>query len=282
MKKLLLTGASGFVGQNFLKIFSKNDEYQIIAFDRAKDLSDQLKNIDVIVHAAGLAHSPHIQDRGSYIKGNFELTKQLAIAARNTGVKTFIFLSTIKVLGEYNLEQNPLLETAPYRPSDFYSESKVMAEEFLKQYWSNGLVILRPVVIYGPQVKGNFKTLAKFSHLPLPLAGIKAKRSILFVGNLIQTIEQYLNFENKLHFQNCADTNALTISEILNLMAQAQNKKSRCFYFPEFLLRLGLNLLGKSSVVDRLMRDFIVANSYPTQDHYQQAEAFKISFGDHS
>jgi nucleoside-diphosphate-sugar epimerase len=278
MKHILLTGASGFVGLNFLKMFKLTSEYQIHIFDRNQEMQPQLQTIDTIIHCAGLAHSPHIQDRGAYINANFELTKNLAIAAKAAGVKTFIFLSTIKVLGEYNREQNPIMENASYFPTDFYSESKVMAEEFLKQFWQQGLVILRPVVIYGPGVKGNFQTLAKYSHLPLPLGGIKAKRSVLFVGNLIERISAHLNFQETTIIENCADQTPLSISEMIKLMAQAQNRKYLCFYFPEFILKFMLILLGKSSIVDRLMKNFIVSNTFKTSDAYSQKQAFEISF----
>ena len=277
MKKILFTGLSGFVGQSFLTFF-RNKKYEIIQFDRSQPADNQFEDIDIVIHAAGLAHSPQIKDRESYIESNLNLTKLICKNTKKHKVKTLIFLSTIKVLGEFNTSEKPFDEDSPYNPKDFYAESKMLAEQHLREEIKNGLVILRPVLIYGQNMKGNMKSLAKVSNFPLPIKGIKAKRSIIFVGNLVRHIENYLNTTQGIIIKNCTDEKALTISEIVFNINKASKSKSLIFYFPEFLIRFLLKLIHKSSIIDRIMRDFVVKFELQNENLYDLEESFKLTF----
>lgn len=278
MKKILFTGLSGFVGQNFLEFFSKKEDYEVINYNRNETPDKQFIGIDIVIHAAGLAHNPEISDRESYIDANLNLTKTICEKCLKYNVKTFIFISTIKVLGEFNIDSKYFTEESPYNPKDFYSESKMLAEKHLISHFKSGLVILRPVLIYGPKMKGNMKSLAKVAHIPLPIKGISAKRSIIFVGNLVRHIENYLNTTQGIIIKNCTDERPLTISEIVNNINKASKSKNRMFYFPGFLIKFFLRLIHKSSIIDRIMRDFVVKFELQNEDLYGLEKSFKLTF----
>jgi UDP-glucose 4-epimerase len=242
--------------------------------------------VDVVIHGAGLAHNPKIRDRESYIRANLELTQKLSQASLEAGVKQFIFLSTIKVLGE-NSEAGVLNVGSAYAAKDFYSESKMLAEQHLKQQWgeldSLGLVIIRPVVVYGREAKGNFKTLSKYYWLPLPFKSVNKKRSLVYVENLVQMIVASLKLGQKKVVVNAADQDRLSIGEIIELMAKVKGARANLFRFNQTLLIKLLKLVGLNGLVDRLLSDYVVdANEAQLSLNYTQAisveEAFRRSF----
>jgi nucleoside-diphosphate-sugar epimerase len=157
-----------------------------------RDVVQALGGIDVIVHLAGVAHRRADADELTATNERWPL--QLYRAASEAGVKRFVWLSSIKVLGE--VSTRPLLVDAPYAPEDPYAHSKMVAEKALVDaaaVASTQLAIVRPPLIYGPGVKANFLALlklARLSHLglPLPLGAARAPRSFVGVRNLVDLI----------------------------------------------------------------------------------------------
>jgi nucleoside-diphosphate-sugar epimerase len=283
--KVALTGSTGFVGKYIQEYFLSRDDIEIVPISRSESLEEQLRECIICIHCAGLAHSPEVTDEAPYMKANLELTQKLAEACKNVGVEQFIFLSTIKVLGEYNQNNKSFDENSPYDAHDFYAKSKQKAEEWLMENWKHGLNILRPVVVYGKDVKGNFKTLNQHYSKPFPFGGIKAKRSIIYAEHLVSMIEACFKNKDEQYIFNCADDEPLSIGEIIKLISKAHNKKSRVFWFPEILLKYVLMILNKDGIIDRLMRNYIVTNQKIKQTLewrpiYTTEKCFELSFSE--
>lgn len=155
-----------------------------------------LKNVDAIVHLAGLAHQMNGAKNEDYFQSNYALTKELAIAAKSQGVKHFIYISTAHVFGSQgDLRKNapPLTETTPCNPTDTYGQSKLMAEQALNEIASSEFLvsIIRPPLVYGESAKGNIPRLFKLIRkIPiLPFGYPYNKRSMVYVSNLTYFIK---------------------------------------------------------------------------------------------
>ena len=202
-EKILVTGASGFVGSNIVKTL-KNYGHQVVGVSRSShestdvirridgdtDWSDILHGVDVVIHCAAKVHEmePNEESEAEYYSVNFRGTLNLAEQAKNR-VKRFIFLSTIKVNGE-ETDANKFFANDTPNPEGGYSSSKALAEKGLKEIMQSSqmeVVIIRPPLIYGPNPKGNLGILSKLirARLPLPLIDFNA-RSLVYLGNLVE------------------------------------------------------------------------------------------------
>lgn len=276
---ILLTGVSGFVGSHLAKQLSQNSNFHIIGVSRStsnqinieyvniKDISGQthwsplLKNIDVVIHLAARAHIMNeyaTNPLAEYRKVNTEGTLHLAEQAAKSGVKRFIFLSSVKVLGEETPEQQPFSDNSPYNPLDYYGKSKMEAEKGLKDIFSNNkmeVVIIRPPLIYGPNVKANFRKmmLGINKMIPLPLGGIKNKRSLISINNLSDLIITCIKHPNAANQTFLAsDGIDLSTSELSIKIGKALKKKVLVFTIPIMILRLIATLLNKEMAIQRL------------------------------
>ena len=187
-KRILLTGASGFVGQRFVEMNSEYYEITPCSLRKKKVSEINFSNIDAIVHLAGMAHQMQKIDDQIYFEVNHKLTIELAKKAKEKGIKHFLFMSTIKVFGE-NFEEKILTEKSDCKPEDPYGKSKLLAEEELKSIETDSFKvgIVRPPLVYGPRVKGNMIRLMQLAEksIPLPFSGITNKRTMVFVDNLV-------------------------------------------------------------------------------------------------
>ena len=257
---VLITGASGFVGSETLVHLAE----QGIALGRRKpvgyrgrfykstisesvDYRLYLSGISTIIHCAARTHI--MQDHSSdpleeYRKVNTRGTLNLARQAAEAGVKRFIFISTVKVNGESTQPGQPFTESISSPPEDPYALSKYEAEVGLQELArETGLevVIIRPPLVYGPGVKGNFRTMIQWVRkgFPLPLGAVNNKRSMVALDNLVDLIITCIDHPkaaNEVFL--VSDDNDLSISEILQGLASAMGKKSRLVSVPESVLLL--------------------------------------------
>ena len=278
MKNVLVTGANGFIGQAVCRDLLQR-QFHVLPVVRhsstipnatiIKDEYDPqwdtlLKECQTIVHLAGRAHVAHdqsLETRALYIKENVELTLLLAQKAADLGVKRFIFISSIKVNGEETLNAkafNP--EDVPH-PQDVYAESKWLAEEGLMKITSSTnleVVIIRPPLVYGPGVKGNFSTLIKLvkKGLPLPLGGIQNQRSLVALDNLSDFIVLCADINASPKAANqvflVSDGESVSTSSLIQRIADAYQLKLRLIPVPVALLKLLLKLFGKGEAAHRI------------------------------
>jgi UDP-glucose 4-epimerase len=274
LPKIALTGGSGFLGSHLLthEAFREalaigrtqplnHGHFQIVSFDSDEDLAEVFNNKEVVVHLAARAHimsdiakSPIDEFR----RVNTAVTLNLAEKAAIAGVKRFIFISTVKVLGEKTEPGQAFKNGDDYNPQDPYSISKVEAEVGLKLIGeSHGMeiVIIRPPLVYGQGVKGNFASLLKLVSLsvPLPFVAIRNRRSLVSIENLVDLICTCLDHPNaKNQTFLVSDDYDMSTPELCRLLSKTGGYNYHIFWFPECLFRLGLSLIGKKAVYERL------------------------------
>lgn len=290
MSRILVTGGNGFVGLNLCPALvnaghhvrittrteiptanTRNIEAVVTGDIGIKtNWTPILENIDFVVHLAGRAHvmrETHLDPLKAFQQTNVEGTKYLAEAAAQQGIKRFIFMSSVKALGERTGEK-PLQETDTPSPEDAYGKSKFEAEQALRvisQTTNLETVILRPPLIYGPHVKGNFKTLLKAcsKKIPLPLGAVDNQRSLIFVGNLVDAISQCLAHDNAAgHTFLLRDDINLSSKEMVQNIAQALDVPARLIPLPLTILRLAGQLTGKKAMIQRLTESLVVDDSH--------------------
>ena len=281
MSQILLTGASGFIGKNLLKHqrFKKaicigttnpltgND---FIHFDLLKDDLDIIpfEKVECVIHLAGLAHEISKEktnlNLGRYLEINTDATIKLAIEAIKKNVKKFIFVSTIKVLGEETIGNNQFNHKSPYNPKDPYAISKMLAEKKLLQLSKSSnmkLIIIRPPLVYGNNVKGNFFSLYQILKLriPLPLGSIKNKRSILSINNFIDVLIKCIDIHlptNSIFVVK--DNEDISTPELILTIAKSMGIKNPLFNFPLFFLKIIFKLLRKNNDFYKLTNSLVV------------------------
>ncbi len=270
--KILVTGASGFVGGQVLNSLNACDRHEAIGCSRSgshglrvspelsedADWSELLLNVDVVVHVAGLAHDPSATF-DAYQRVNVRGTLALAEQAAQAGVKRFIFISSIGVNGHKTADDAFTEQDAP-NPDNDYARSKWQAEQALRDFASTSgleVVIIRPPLVYGPQAPGNFgmltRIVGKSLPLPLPLAGIDNRRSFVSLWNLADLVRCCIDHpEAPGQVFLVSDGEDVSTSDLLKKLGQASGKPVRMFWVPAWSLRLPATLLGKRGIYDRL------------------------------
>ena len=297
LPKIVLTGGSGFLGHHLLKneAFRRalaigrtpprdHQYFQIVSFDADDDLAGVFNDKEIAVHVAARAHvmndtskSPLNEFRLVNTVGTLNLAEKAAIA----GVKRFIFISTVKVLGEQTEPGQAFKNGDSFNPQDPYSISKVEAEVGLKligEAHGMEIVIIRPPLVYGKGVKGNFASLLKLARFPIPLpfGSIQNKRSLVSVENLVDLIVVCLNHPNaKNQTFLVSDDDDMSTSILFSRLADAGGYKAYIFSFPLILLSISLRVLGKSAIYERLCGSMQVNIDY-TKSQLGWKPPFKI------
>lgn len=284
--KVLVTGCTGFIGRFLSNTLALNHEvvgvcrkgvstclinykvYEVDDYFSYQNWAMVMDGIDVIVHTAGRAHVMRDEEadvRSAYSRANTDLTVFLAHIAAKSGVKRFVFLSSIKVNGEFSKGQAPFTDSSPADPIGHYAQSKHAAELSLGKLSVEKKLehtIVRLPLVYGPGVKGNFSALAKLMgmHIPLPLGRtFTNKRSMIGIQNLVDFIETVLahpNAANNLFL--VSDNNDLSTLELVRFMKSALNSRSPIIPVPLSLMTLVARLLGGTDKMTRLFGDLQV------------------------
>ncbi|MGB8194353.1 MAG: NAD-dependent epimerase/dehydratase family protein [Chitinophagaceae bacterium] len=260
MLTVAVTGAGGFVGQRFMSY--KTDRYRLvpISLRSTSPAAIDLNGIDTIVHLAGKAHDMSLQDEKVYMDINFGLTKDLADHALHSGVRHFIYISTVKVYGEGTDEV--LNESSACKPEDPYGKSKLMAEQYLQSLQTDAFVvsIVRPPVVYGPGVKGNIAKLIDVINKgrPLPLGNTGNRRSMVFLDNLIELIHRIIDTRQPGIFIP-GDAQPLATDELIRLISKHSGKKSKLVSIPGFMRAMMRAV--KPGLYKRLFGSFVIDNT---------------------
>jgi len=272
---IALTGGSGFLGTTLLRALGKDrvrilgrsklnnyeGNFAQIELNSSADYTQALKGVDVVIHLAARAHIMNdiAEDPlAIYRETNTAGTLNLARQASKSGVKRFIFISSIKVNGESTHLGSPFKNDDLAAPEDPYGVSKMEAEYGLLQLAkSTGMeiVIIRPPLVYGLGVKANFASLMKLAskNLPLPLGAIKNKRSLVAIDNLVDLIITCIDHPNAVNqtFLVCDDHDVST-TELLSELTLASGKMPRLIPVPMKLIKVVAALLGRKAISDRL------------------------------
>ena len=226
------------------------------------DWSSALPSVGRVIHCAARAHVMHKTEAdaiSAYRAVNVEGTLNLARQAAALGVKRFVFLSSIKVNGENTKSGEPFKAADTLNPQDTYGASKMEAERGLYEVSRDTgmeVVCIRPPLVYGPGVKGNFLSLLRWLDrgLPLPLGAIRNRRSLVGLDNLIDLIIICLDHPAAANQTFLvSDDDDLSTTELLRRMAIALERSVRLLPVPSALLELGARLLGKKDVAQRLL-----------------------------
>jgi nucleoside-diphosphate-sugar epimerase len=280
-KKILVTGANGFIGRSLCKYLAADGLVVVAAVRRrtgtieetgnvrivetgatfaAADWPNLLRGCDAVVHLAGRAHIMADQAHdplAAYREVNVEMTRVLAEAAAAAGVKRFVYLSSIKVSGEKSAGE-PLREDRQPRLTDPYSVSKFEAENSLRQICEGTAmeyVIIRPPLVYGPGVKANFARLFRLAgkKIPLPLAAIANARGMIGIDNLVNFISCCLNHPNAGgEIFNVSDDEDISTPDLLGRIGVALGIPARLFPLPLPFLKLVFLGLGQKKAFARL------------------------------
>ncbi len=277
--KYLITGGNGFLGKHLSQFFdSNNTDYiasvrgnpsknQIATGDLAlfTDWPALFQNIDVVVHTAAktqeMSSNPELA--ANYIKENVELTKTLALAAKSNKVKRFIFISSLKVNGEFTLNEPFKADDAP-NPSDAYGFSKQLAETELLKLHESGVfevVIIRPCLIYGKGVKANFQNLVNMvkKQIPLPFGSVHNKRSFVSVENVCDLISCCATAPQAAgQIYLISDDGDLGLTEVIQLISHSLKIKSTLIPIPVTVMNLGFKVIGKGEFSRRLFSNLQV------------------------
>lgn len=262
--KLGITGFTGFVGKRLMEYNEQKFTLSLINIRETDINSIDLKGVDAIVHLAGKAHQMKPIDEKIYFDINYELTRQLALRARDEEVKQFIYISSTKVYGD-EVEQ-VLDEQSPCKPVDPYGISKLKAEQFLLTLHSPDFIvsIIRPPLIYGPGVKGNMIKLLQLASkkYPLPLGNINNARTMVFVDNLIELINT-VALKRAAGVFIAGDLQPISTSSLIRYMRNSLKNNSRLISIPGFLGKL-IKII-KPALYLRLFGSFVVDNTSTNQ-----------------
>lgn len=268
MARVLVTGATGFVGRTLCEVLQRAGyrvraalrnqgdapigaaESVVVGNVATADWTSALVGVDFVVHAAARAHVVRDSDSNSriYFATNVEGTTRIAQAAVAAGVRRLVYLSSVKVNGEEN-------ERSPYKPSDapqprgVYGQSKWLAEKSLLEIAANtamDAVIVRPPIVYGPGVRANFLRLMRWvdKGWPLPLGAIDNRRSLVSIWNLCDLLVLLLQSPAApAKIWMVSDGEDLSTPDLIRRIAEAMGRRARLLSVPVVVLRA----LGKAS-----------------------------------
>lgn len=281
MARILLTGATGFVGASTLERLNAEGVHSVIAAVRKSstqcpgavtqvlvgdlggdaDWEAALADVDVVIHCAARVHvmdeqaaDPLSEFRRVNVEGTMKLARQAAAA----GVKRFVFMSSIKVNGEATAPGQPFAASDTPAPIDPYGISKREAGDGLRQIAAEtGLevVIIRAPLVYGPGVKGNFRSMMAWTQkgMPLPLGAVHNQRSLVALDNLVDLITTCIDHPAAANETFLvSDGDDLSTTELLRGLGQALDKPVRLLPVPAWVLTAGATLLGKKAIAQRL------------------------------
>ena len=269
MKNIQITGSSGFVGKVVKKCFN-NSSFHLNFYSRNSPLD--LSNTNILIHLAGKAHDlKKSSNPDEYYQVNTELTKKVFDAFLCSEAKVFITLSSVKAVADE--VDGELTEQNHPNPITHYGKSKLLAEQYiLSKEIPEGkrVYILRPCMIHGPGNKGNLNLLYKLvsKGIPWPLGAFENQRSFCSVDNLMFIFKELIEREDiPSGIYNVADDVPFSTNELIGLIAQSQNRKSRVWKISSSLIekiaRIGdkFRLPLNSERLQKLTSSYVVSNA---------------------
>jgi nucleoside-diphosphate-sugar epimerase len=268
--KVIITGITGFVGQNLSNYLSEK-AFNVDAVSLRNSNWKECLDGNVIIHLAGKAHdTKKTSDTSEYFKINTDLTKDLFDAFLQSNIKDFVYFSSVKaVADEVSDFLNEDIVGSPKTP---YGRSKLQAEEYILSKnlpEDKRVFIIRPCMIHGPGNKGNLNLLYNVVNkgIPYPLAAFKNKRSFLGIDNLNYLIKEILDNKSiPSGIYNFADDEVLSTNDLVKIISSTLQRKNRLIYIPKPIIN-GIAKIGdivnfplNSESVQKLTEDYMVSN----------------------
>jgi nucleoside-diphosphate-sugar epimerase len=310
---VLISGATGFIGHHLVSTLTANNvRCKVLVrisdpFINSKILHDDIYSgsfedliqnqkvfdgVDTVIHCAARVHNMQQtsnDELDSYRAINRDLTTEFAKNSLENGVKTFVFISTVKVMGDFDRTDKILTEEDESKPTDSYGISKYEAEIELKQLFANQTktrcVILRLPMVYGPGNKGNMLFLLKAASkaICLPLKTVKGKRSLVYVGNVCAAIIKIIHGDNdnvsSIETFFITDGMDYTSGELYNVIYREMKGKEGVFTIPLSLLKIPACFNGKArKILSRLLDDYRFS-SEKLQKEYKWVPPYSIKEG---
>ena len=273
--RILVTGATGFVGAALCRellarghtvratvrrlvspVAVSRQLQQVLVPDIAAEFDRRalVDNVDTVVHLAAIAHRSNLDD-GELRRVNRDAAVRLAESAAGF-VRRFIFLSSVKVHGE-DSGSGTYAEDDTLDPQDSYGRSKLEAERALTETAARcgiELVIVRPPLVYGPEVKANFLRLLGWvdSGLPLPFASVRNRRSLIYVGNLVDALARFAEHPAARGPFLLSDDESVSTPELVSRVARVLGRPARLLPVPPALLRVAGIIAGRRDEIRRL------------------------------
>jgi nucleoside-diphosphate-sugar epimerase len=243
MNKILVSGATGFVGSNLVPYLEKNN-FLVTPISRAQLNSGNIdfRGVKYVIHLAGKAHDlkkPSTED--DFFQVNTQLTKLLFDQFLKSDCQVFIFMSSVKAVAD--VIEAHLDEDVLPNPITSYGKSKLAAEKYIlaKSLPENKKVyILRPCIIHGPGNKGNLNLLYKLvaKGIPYPLGSFENQRSFLSVDNLAHLIKGFINQQPSSGIYNIADDTAVSTNDLVNIISRCLGKKAKILKVPKLVINI--------------------------------------------
>lgn len=286
MKRVLITGITGFIGQNLVNYLNHHEEHQLFGYSRQPEKAKKQFNnveflteldavrldrymINSIIHLAGIAHDLSGKfTEEDYMSVNYQLTANLYDEFLKSNVQQFVFVSSIKAVVDHTDE----IITEDYKPEPFspYGFSKLKAEEHLLKNRKSDkqIYVLRPCMVHGPGNKGNLNLLYKFvnSRMPFPLGAFENRRSYLSIENfcfvMLRILEQKIDQGTYL----LADDEAISTTELVEMIGEVSKKASKIIHVPRGVMtaiaRLGtaLNAPFNKNTLHKLAGNMEISN----------------------
>lgn len=298
---ILVTGANGFVGRAVCAALVTGG-LSVRASVRQRSAVDQItpgvepvlldpfeqgswrraaNGCSAVVHLIGKTHSLHrrdSEDLEQFRAVNVEITRRVLAACKETGVGQFVYVSSIKAVGETASSAHPLTEESPCSPEDAYGVTKREAEQLVVAMAGAALqaAVLRPPLVYGPGVGGNFLRLMKLIDRggPLPLRSVTNQRSMIYIGNLASAVVAVLSARRPgPDLFHVADGQSVSTPDLIRMLAEMMGKPARLFPAPGSVLDLAGKVLGNAGEVRKLTGSLCVST-----DHIESAIGWKAPY----
>lgn len=285
---IMITGATGFVGRHLIPhllnhhrcltiavrneaacppAWKKNSAIRLVEtgeIENASNLGDALKDISTVIHLAGLAHVHRSDSEKPFERANVEATGKLAVAAGDSGVRTFIHLSSLFAITD-NTSHATIDDYAEPKPATAYGRSKLASEKAVLALQEKGIfsACLRPPLVIGFDAKGNWGALQRLAAtgLPLPFGSVRSQRSMIGVDTLVNAIVHLCSREwaaEKSGSYCVADEGAISLPEIVTELRKGMGMPARLLPFPPSVFHAIGGLMGQQRRVRGLLGDLVV------------------------
>jgi len=277
----LVTGSNGFIGRTVCPALER-EGWEVRRAVRSVNPNDSrpagvvetgdiagsthwptvLAGVDSVVHLAARVHVPGDDNEQAFRLENTEATLRLADAAVRAGVRRFLYVSTVKVMGEASPDGHAFTESNPPHPADAYARSKLESEKGLRGFAGKmEIAILRPPLVYGPAVGANFLRLLRWVDrgVWLPFGAVANRRSLLYVGNLASAIAACLTHPaaTKATFF-VSDGEDVSTPELIRRVAASLGRRDRCWSAPPGALRAVATVAGFGEPARRMLDSLVV------------------------